>query len=718
MTAPHTQQSHKVFTKLNWSDNEWVEQENLFADYAVFSCAPDISKAQLYWRYGRVMGYGENEFETREKKDLLDYYVQIEIDRPDDDDGEPQDPLRWYGIVVSDSREIEGPWLAPPVVPLAPVAHPAGKQIIECLGLEYLLTRKVIDTSIVATGSGTENTINRAIGFNLGPGHDNSSVYWPNCNFGTGDKGTYIFASQLDGATVLDWRAIDILKYVLAYHSPANEAGEIDLQWGVSADSNATHLEWQKPMLRVHGHTVFDVLNMLVDRRRLSSWKVVVEDTGPKVYVFTFNPEDIDLPDGKTILANDSQFTWNFDTTVLVRQPVLTSDAASEFIKVTARGERRGFCFTIAQSETTLEADWSSALQTAYNAGASAQTGYAAADETDKQDRNKAEREREKYRRVYKYFRVPPTWNGSTATVNNVFLNLDDPVHPLKYWVPGFRFEPKIPLKTDITYGDTIAAEDLTSTTGDTLAKSKKEFRPPFAVINTADAGATAKYEDVHALSQGDSTVAYHSNGRTWSCSLRMADDAPSIILDVSGAPQHMIASNEFTGVDDADKAVDPPELDWRTVYCTVFLLGDCYAEQTWPDLPFPTTDDVAKVLIIDVPNMRLDYVVPSTVTHLNSDGSLQRTANGGYIHDDRAKLKEIARVAYQWYSTPRQAIDASEHSFNVFEVGDLITTIGAVETLETVNSVVTQLSIDLRHGVASYKTAFGELDFSKVNHL
>lgn len=704
MADPLVQQEHRVYTKLNWSDATWTEQTNLFADYAVFSCAPDISKAQLHWRYGRVMGYGETSYTNREKKELLDYYVKIEIDRPNDESDFPQAALEWYGIVVSDSRELDGRRI------VDGVRVGAGTQAITCLGLEYLLTRKTIDTSLVEDGSGGFKTIKRAIAFNLGAGHDNSSVFWPNAG-GEGPKVGNVFDDRLDGSST--WTSYMILRYLLDYQTPTSENGDLVLDWKLDDTGNAEHLKWHKPMLRVHGHTLYDVLNMLIDRRRLSSWKVTVSGGNPQIKVFTFNSEDVDLPDGKIILANEDQYDWNFDTTELVRQPTLTRDATSEFAKVTARGERRGYCFTLNSSQLTLEGDWSAALQTEYNAGASAAATYAAADTWGKQSLNQVARNRERLKRVYRYFRIPPTWDGKVNLVTTLFENFDDPFRPESFWVPGMRFESFIPLKTDIDYGDTIVAEDLSATTGDTLAKSKKEFRRPFVVINTG-----TRYEPVDQLSKGDSTDEVATNGRNWSCSIRMADDAPSIVLDVSGPPQHVIALDEFTAVDSSDTDDWPAELRWQTIYATIFMQGDQYAEQTWPDVAFPTTDDVQKVLIIDVPNMRLDYVAPSTVVALNTDGSLKQTANGGYIHDDREKLKEIARVAYEWYSTPRQSFDASEHTYDVFLVGDLIHKIGTGTTEETVNSVVTQLAIDLRRGVASYKTAFGELDFTRVNSL
>lgn len=703
--TPKTHLPHTVYTREHWFD-EWEEVENLYADSCVFSCAPDISKASLYWRYGHVAGFNETDFALRDKKDLLDYYVKISIERPTIG-GEEQDNLDWYGVVVQDTRVLDG------AVTVDNVPRKSGRQTLTCLGLEYLLTRKVIDTSIVAdTSGGAEKTINRAIAFNLGSGNDSSGTFWPNMHTAWGKFETGIFAADLPGAAA--WASINIIRYLIAYHSPRNAADDVPIiDWAIDPNGNHDHLNWHKPMLHVQGRTFFEVLNMLIDRRRLSSWCVKVIGDEPHIHVFTFNRNQIDLPDGKTIPANANQFDFDFDTNALVRQPTLTADATTKYQQVWARGERRGYCFTVSSLDSSLEKNWSDALQTAYNTGASGEAGYAALDETGKQQANQAYRRASKFARVYRSFRIPPAWNGKVGA-HNVFINPDNADAPHPYWVSGLRFENYLPLKTDVTYGDDITAEDLSVTTGDSLTKSKKEFRRPFAFIKTSL--SPLRYEYIDRLSHGDETSGPGSSGRAWSAHLIMEPDAPAVIVDVQGqAMQHVIAADEFTAVDDADRADYPSDLRWQTLFITVFCLGDQYAEQKWPDVLAPDNNDVTKILIIDVPNMRLDYVAPLTNTDLKADGDGRFTANGGYIHDDRTKLLEIARVAFQWYNQTRQAFEYTEHSYDVFEVGDLIKTIGTGGTQETVNSVVTQLAFDLRAGTHTIRTQFGELDFTRA---
>src|SRR5687767_8441841 len=172
--TPYEHFPHTVSVKLNWADEEWEEVENLFADSFVESCAPDISKAVLHWRYGQVQSYGEGEFSTRDKLDYTDYYVKIELEQGEDDEGDPIDPIKWYGIIVSDTRELDG------AVTVDGARVPSGTQKILALGLEYLLTRKQVDTSVVSDGAGGEDTIKRAIPFNMGTGNSHSHRYQPN----------------------------------------------------------------------------------------------------------------------------------------------------------------------------------------------------------------------------------------------------------------------------------------------------------------------------------------------------------------------------------------------------------------------------------------------------------------------------------------------------------------------------------------------------------
>lgn len=107
----------------------------------------------------------------------------------------------------------------------------------------------------------------------------------------------------------------------------------------------------------------------------------------------------------------------------------------------------------------------------------------------------------------------------------------------------------------------------------------------------------------------------------------------------------------------------------------------------------------------------------------------MRRTDTGGYIRDDRPKLKQIARMAYEWYGKLRQSIQFSTSLVNkVVQIGDLIVSIGDPDlagdvNVEDINSVVSSVRVISPLAEDSekplprieYETAFSEMDFLQL---
>jgi hypothetical protein len=696
--------AHKVYVKRLWAD-PWAEVEGLYCDTFKLACSPDVSEAQLSWTFGRVMPPGETEFGNRFTLGYEGYYVRIELDQTPF--GEvpwstaTYTPIRWYGVIV-DSAQDRGGIGANPT---------AGKQRLICRGLEYLLHRTIVDSSFVKTSTG-EAEIGRAIAFNLGSGDETEHTRKDNRSTAAGAEGSYIFAASLDEADCDPWYGDEIADYLLAYHNPKDRTGTVKIPFQLDPGFSASVLHKFSPTLHAQGKSVKEVLDELIDRRRGVAWYVdvnvteagglVVSET-PQVVAVTFNKDAIILPSGAVIPPNPVQTAWLFDDLATINSCSLVSDTATQFDRVVARGEPLGACFTIDYTSTTNEADWDAALTTAYNAGASGDAGYAALDDYQKMSANQQFRRSDKFLKVFRYFRVPPTWagsvNGSVACPNPD----DAGGATVKFWYPGMRFKGHLPLLTERDYADVEAV------TEEELTKSKPEYLRPFALIydNTA-----TRYYYLDRMAHGGALVddMPESGGRDYSAHLRMQDDAFGIIVDVSGHPQHMIASSDFTPTDDVD-AIQPADLPWQNIFATVFAEFDQQLEARWPLGVLATDADAIKELIIHVANARLDYLTPGTLIGIDSAGAALATA-GGYVRDDRALLKDIARSAFQWYGQTRQALSVSRH-FLIPDValGTLVTFVGDAADLEEVNSVVTSQTFDLLAGTVSTQTQFAQLD-------
>jgi hypothetical protein len=236
----------------------------------------------------------------------------------------------------------------------------------------------------------------------------------------------------------------------------------------------------------------------------------------------------------------------------------------------------------------------------------------------------------------------------------------------------------------------------------------------PFAVVRKYESyGGSNHYwmmDRPTASSYDDMEFAAQQAGE-WAVSVRPQEEGLGLILDVRGAPQHLIARAEFSAADDADAEDWTPELRWQDIIVTAYMLLDSFVYASWPDPLPPIPGDVQKILEIDVPGKHLDYLAVGTVVSIDSDGQCVRS-EGGFIVDDRTELQNLARLMYEWYSRERQSIDVTLHTMDVdVNVGHLITTYGSGAQLKTVNSVVTQIAWDMRGGSHSFRTQFGELD-------
>lgn len=679
---PNVFKSQTVYTRQLWGD-AWSVRTYLRATQFSFACGPDTSDARLEYKYGNIQRNDQNNFAIYDPLDLSDRYVKIVVD------GGPT----WYGIVIDQENQRSGESVKNGNEEIT------GTQTFYCRGLEYLLQRKPIDSSIVKTAAG-EDTIKRGVGFNLGGGLPSSADKLPNMNAALGAR-SFIFAQSLDTAN--SWDAYAILEYLVNYHRPEDKNGLDSFGWTINNAQAFNILGPYIPAINVHGKSFFHILNELIDRRRLMGWYVYVDPVleTPQIRVFTFNANPIALPSGVALPANTNQTAnWDFDQENLVQQFVLASDDASKFDRVIARGEPKGGCFTVSIQNGLLETDWSAASQALYNAGDPA--AAAIADPYERMAAHQAARNRDETRKVYRYFRIATTFDGYVG-INAVWPQTTLLLFTTeKSWWPGLRLQDRLPLRLEHDYQNPAAVTNAMKTS------SKWEYQRPFVYV----APLSGRAEFIDRMSRGRVDEYPENGGRSWSCSMRMQDDAFGIIVDVHGAPQHVMADNTFAAVDLVDEVSYEGEVDYSYMYATVFAEGDACVEEIHPFI-VAANPDTLKELIIDVPGARLDYLVPGTTIGIDESGVVVQSL-GGYVRDDTEYLKDVARTAFEWYSQPRKSISVTIRDLAETRViGELVLAIGGANNAETINSVVTKSTYDMRAGTATYMTQFAELDLA-----
>ena len=305
---------HKVYKRARWFE-EWEEVPYLYANWAHNGTGIDPSQAELVWKFGEGMQPDKTSYEAYEKQDLLNHYIKIEIEQ---DEGE--DALLWYGYLTEEATDRGGAFLREDARVLM------GEQAFLVEGLECLLRRSILETSVVQPydggPAGIEKVVRRALRFNDPHQFGN----WGNRTAAVGSEEAYLFSGDLQGAT--SWTSLQIIEYLLAYHSPRAIDEEIYVTWKLSDDANDMIPDWDQPVVEAHGRSLWSIITQLCDPRRLLSCRVLVNDEDEiELDVFSFNAEEIELPSGGVQAANPNTRELDFDRAVDVQVANLRDSA-------------------------------------------------------------------------------------------------------------------------------------------------------------------------------------------------------------------------------------------------------------------------------------------------------------------------------------------------------------------------------------------------------
>ncbi|HUX16798.1 MAG TPA: hypothetical protein VMW52_10025, partial [Phycisphaerae bacterium] len=365
---------HKVYVREKWS-GDWEEVEHLYCDHVVFAAAPSVPTAAFSWRFGVGLRPGEQAFEDVEPLDLLDQYVKVEIDSPPDADGEARDPVTWQGIFLEDAWNSDGAFVRhKPKTKDELERTPSGQQSMAAYGLEVLLARQPIRGSWWLAGAGDERVIERPLAFNA----ENRLANAGNRSKAKGPRGQYLFSGDLsDTVNGCDWWSTrDVVEYLLAYHAPVDEAGNHDVPFGLEPSAKPYLPTWDRPRVKLDGRTVKEVLDELLNRRRLLGYSVrVFEGRGPDggdgVFLLAFNylDEEMVLPGGEKLLANPRQRTFDGDNQPAVKGQVTKLSSSQRFDVVEAIGQPVLCCGCASYADGTIDEGWMAAERTVYDEG-------------------------------------------------------------------------------------------------------------------------------------------------------------------------------------------------------------------------------------------------------------------------------------------------------------------------------------------------------------
>mgnify|MGYP000958318015 CR=1 FL=1 len=686
-----------VYTRAHWAD-AWTEQARLHADGFRLGSSPEGSSALLSVDVGAGWAESSRFNQAFPPLDLLGHYVKIKVQRQD---GTPlPDPFYWYGIITEDGGVREG--AKSYAIGGVPTTVLARTQELIAVGLEAIFDKIYVDRTYVQDEDVPSelNVVGHPITFNAPHRYDAVGNRTP--AQGTAPNGENCYVFEPDLSTAVLWATRDIVEYLVNCFQPLDWDDQLKLPV-VIVDDDAVLPAWDQPIVEVAASTtVRQLLDRLLDRRRLLGWTVTVdESTDPdtiEVRIISFVSVAISLPSGETQAANSDTVALDFDQALDVRASLTQSDR-HRADQVIVRGARMRSCFSISHDDGTLEPDWKSNDETAYEDGPGGLTGTEA-----EQMRAIIEwRRRDELRQVFSYFKLPDDWNyevgngtgGAPSSSSGGGHNL--PIDPELDLDANWIYRPELRFLRE------LFAEIHDTRTED----GAQDAPPPIAVIEIEDGTfrlIDKLAETAGVIDRGTGT------GRTWSASVRMRDDSPGIIVRVSGAQQLVIAETDFDGEKDTDD--QPTWLDWKDMIVTVAAEMGRHAEAVYPDSSASTADQKT-VVLVDVGDAgRLDYVVPDTVTGVDGEGALVRDAAGGYARDDREWMRDLAKYVLDWYGVRRQAFRFDmQQILDILHVGQMIATIGSGALEEEVNSVVVGVTYDFRQQMTMVDTAFANLD-------
>ena len=294
--------------------------------------------------------------------------------------------------------------------------------------MEWLLTRKQITTSLVNKGGQNWGVINRGIPFNsskhLKRSERDKTVGNQSTEFGPlGSANRYSFARDIDNA--FSWSTRNIIDYIVSFHgSNLFDALADELTLSFDIDQNTQDLTvWSEPPdVEVHGRSVYEVLNQLIDRKRGLFWFLEMSEDESKldVVVETFNDAEAELPASERRLpANRNIVSLMFSSAPNAGTVVNTTNTEKKYEQVIVTGRRRGSVFTIQEDDGSLEAGWTEDQETDYQNGAQDWLGYAAATNEKKQQANDSVRRSPELRDVYTAFQVPVDWDGTVKATDD-----------------------------------------------------------------------------------------------------------------------------------------------------------------------------------------------------------------------------------------------------------------------------------------------------------
>jgi len=715
----------RVYLRQKWQDS-WELYPDLHCLEATWCLSPSMPTATLQWDYGFTTGLSSLYYARAAKLDVNGWYAKVMMQT----DVIADTWNTWYGVVNQIEDEHQG------IVTVGGIPLATGRQTLHCYGLEKLLDTEYLSESWVDNGDEQAICVQLPIEFNA-RGKPNMNDREAQPYAGHVFEGQVLTPGGTNRPTAAWWSTVDICDYLAKWAVPRESFRTRNKRIPFAMVGHAFYLSpADQPTLEQEGQTVLSLLNRLIDRRRLRSFYMTVDETKTpnevQIVVVPWNKDVINFGIAGTYnyLGNANLLRLKYDKNENT-STVLRKTKVNRYDRVVVRGARRTSTATFHVAAAYLAAAWTTAEETAYEAGASGVTGYATWDDLQQQQRNAEVRSADELSAVYSWFKLPDTWNlqieaATGSSVNPVFV--DSAGNSVPQCIHEVVWEPQLPFYEHVDYS------------GDAIENGADEppilvYRQPLVWFKIPDTTRYIAGDAVGTLAEGSADQTDDGGNSRWSARVQTQTDTRTLEVHADGEKQHVIAGANFTALTE-DRDLGDFTYSSKGMLITATLRDNRYAEGKYPadgSRDGTLIDQQFGYVIYAGDSYRQDYVVPGTVVDVDSAGALV-VSNGGYVRDDTDMLAVFARIAYEWWSQERTILSFSTTQLtSLIQVGYLIETIGdstivanipgvgevVNEHYEVVNTVVSELRItwprldgnQLAAPRMEFTTGAGELD-------
>ncbi len=663
MAAPDSRyQKPSVQMKRKW-DDPWQTELELEVDSWDVTESPARPQAHISYRYGKIS-------DGRGPKESLDPLLLgrggwfVRVMRP-----LTEEEIVWaVGAIPAGFPLFSGVLMRPKDNRGDDFPGPTGADIGRCLGLDFLLERTEISTSIFWDGLEV-STLKTALPFNIRDSKTNtlqgnrSTIK----HFGGGAgrlQDSYVFSDE-DGEL---WTAHDVVEYLISQFSP------VDFNMQLAGSTNLDqYVDAWRPFKNIR-----QGLNAIINRTRGHSWRIKSTISSE----FSAIPFDVTTLVITPAFRNDASgggvtLRGNRDTVDVSGTDVrivgtinISDDIQPQFDRLVLLGDPLINMETVDFSDgppAQITELWSSSLEDDFKAA-------------DKDGRKAA-----KFETVYRAF-------GLTTSLLN----------------PGPTVQSDGTLTTDVTptqsfLGKTLLRNLPMLKTDDDGGTGPAEFRRPLLYVEMPD----ATFVPLDKLDTNQ-----HGLARV---TVKMLSGQMGVMLGGSAGKNHLYGLGHYAvGAPDTEGDTVAPKFDFENIKATI-AWASSERLRVVAEFQRDNAAGIPRTKVIEVPGAQAWWRAPGTTVDV-VDGQPVVEEFSAELRNDRDRLNAILTFVKAWREPHRRTCSiAFRGTVDDYKVGQILRNITGPFGSTAINTVISRVTYDAVKGTTTVQTAFSELDFGKI---